>query len=78
MPIRHGKSVVRSATPGQRIRALRAERGLSQADLARRIAMDPATLSRIETGKVAPTIASFSRIAGALSVPISRLLGGEQ
>lgn len=77
MPIRNRKSVARNVTPGQRIRELRNSRGLSQADLARTIYMDPATLSRIETGRVSPTIASYSRIAGALGVPLSQLLGGD-
>lgn len=60
---------------GKRIAATRAQRGLSQGLVARRAGTDPSYLSRIETGKVHPTVRTALRIAAALRVSLDDLLG---
>jgi transcriptional regulator with XRE-family HTH domain len=68
----------RSKTPidlGKRIAATRAQRGLSQGLVARRAGTDPSYLSRIETGKVHPTVRTAMRIASALRISLDDLLG---
>ncbi len=60
---------------GRRIAAARARRGHSQATVARRAGIDPSYLSRLETGRVQPTVRMALRIAGALRMPLEDLLG---
>ena len=61
----------------ERIRQLRTERGLSQAKLAVMAEMDPATLNRLEQGKGNPNLRTLERVADALGVGITELLGDE-
>jgi transcriptional regulator with XRE-family HTH domain len=56
---------------GQVIRAIRAERGLSQEAVALDADMDPSWLSRIEGGRHNPSWATVQRIAKALGVRTS-------
>lgn len=58
----------------QRIRALRAERGLTQVRLAVAADMNPATLNRIEQGKANPNLKTLERLAEALGVGLVDLL----
>jgi len=60
---------------GKRITARRLQRGLSQGIVSRRAGIDPSYLSRIETGKVHPTVRTAGRIADALRVSLGELLG---
>jgi DNA-binding XRE family transcriptional regulator len=60
---------------GQRVSAWRRQRGLAQGVVSRRAGIDPSYLSRIETGKVHPTVRTAMRIAGALRVSLNDLLG---
>jgi len=53
---------------GKLILAARLRRGLSQCVVARRSGLDPAYLSRIEHGKIRPSIEMGMRIAVALGV----------
>jgi transcriptional regulator with XRE-family HTH domain len=62
---------------GERIRALRRERGLSVGDLALHSGVSKATLSQLESSKTNPTIAILWRIAAALGIPFQALLGHE-
>lgn len=57
------------------IKALRVERNLSQLDLAKRSGMSPAQLCKIERGRNGMTASTLRRIAAALGVPVSSLLG---
>jgi transcriptional regulator with XRE-family HTH domain len=59
----------------ERIRQLRNEKGLSQAKLAVRADMDPATLNRLEQGKGNPNLKTLERVAEALGVEVTDLLG---
>ena len=60
---------------GRRIASWRAQRGLSQGVVSRRAGIDPSYLSRIETGKVHPTVRMAMRISDALRVPLDQILG---
>ena len=61
---------------GSALRQLRAERGLSLDKLAYESGVSRAMLSQIELGRSTPTITVLWRIARALGVPFSALLGG--
>ncbi len=58
----------------ERLRALRAEKGLSLQELAERSGISRATLSRIENGEVSPTAETLGALASAYAMTISRLL----
>src|SRR5690606_14489545 len=58
---------------GKRVRAVRAERGLSQAELARRVGTSPAHLNKLEAGGKAPTIVTVEALARALGVGVADL-----
>lgn len=60
---------------GQNIRRLRDRQGLSLSALARRSGVAKATLSAIEHSDGNPTVATLRALAGALRVPIARLVG---
>ncbi|WP_370071410.1 helix-turn-helix domain-containing protein [Streptacidiphilus sp. MAP5-3] len=81
---RAGKGVVTGSwTPaaasatGARIRALRAQRGISLSELARRAGIGKATLSGLETGSRNPTAETLYAIAGQLGVPLAELLSAQ-
>jgi DNA-binding XRE family transcriptional regulator len=59
---------------GKRIRALRAERGMTQETIARRAGLSRAYLARLEIGRHNPPILTLVKIAKALKVPIRDLL----
>lgn len=61
---------------GVALRQLRAERGLSLDKLAYESGVSRAMLSQIELGRSTPTITVLWRVARALGVPFSSLLGG--
>jgi len=53
-----------------RLRVLRAERGLSQADLASRLEVSRQSVNAIETGKYDPSLPLAFRIAELFDLPI--------
>ena len=57
------------------VRALRVKSGLSQLGLAKRAGMSPAQLCKIERGQNGLTASTLRRLADALGVPVSALLG---
>jgi transcriptional regulator with XRE-family HTH domain len=59
---------------GDKVRDLRKERGWSQQELAGRAGISMQTVSNLETGRHVPGIATLSKIAGALGVPLPALL----
>jgi tetratricopeptide (TPR) repeat protein len=61
---------------GERIRALRSTRGISQADLANALGISNSYLSHIEAGRRPVTAAMAAEIARALGVEPARLEGG--
>lgn len=64
---------------GRRIRNYRLQQGLSQEELAERCGLHPTYIGQVERGEKNATLESVSRIAGGLSLSLSRLfenLGG--
>ena len=56
-----------------RVRALRAERGWTQAELAEHLGVSRQTVNAIETGKYDPSLPIAFRIARVLEEPIEEL-----
>jgi transcriptional regulator with XRE-family HTH domain len=59
---------------GQRLRELRAERSISQDDLARETDVHPTAIGRLERGSREPRLTTILRIARGLDVEPGRLL----
>jgi transcriptional regulator with XRE-family HTH domain len=59
---------------GERLKQLRQERGLSQADLAAKVGTDPGQISRYENGRMAPSAEAVARLADVLDVSCDYLL----
>ncbi|MEM7506728.1 MAG: XRE family transcriptional regulator [Pseudomonadota bacterium] len=72
-PTRHGslKAGDDRALIGNEVRLWRKERGLTGARLSQLAEITPGMLTKIEQGKVAPSIQTLLSIADALNVPIS-------
>lgn len=60
---------------GQRLRALRTERGISQVELARRLGSYQTVISAIERGERGLTLQQVMKLADALGAPPADLLG---
>src|SRR3546814_6188293 len=58
----------------QRLRGLRAERGWSLDELARRSAVSRATLSRLENAEVSATASVLGKLCAAYGLTMSRLM----
>lgn len=59
---------------GPRVVALRAERGMSLSELARRAGIGKATLSGLESGTRNPTLDTLHAVAAALGVPLTAVV----
>ncbi len=59
----------------ERLRGVRRARSMTQTQLARACRMSDATVSQIETGGRAPSLANLVRLAAALDVSIDYLVG---
>jgi len=59
---------------GQRAASNRSQRGLSQNWVAQRAGLDPSYLSRIENGKVQPSVPTAQKLAAALGTSLGELL----
>jgi transcriptional regulator with XRE-family HTH domain len=66
-----------AAKVGQRIRALRAARGVSLTALAAAAGIGKGSLSELETGRRNPTLDTLYAIAGPLGVPMAELVGDD-
>ena len=60
---------------GQRLRALRLERGLTLDQLSEQTGISPSTISRLETGKRNPTLELLLPISRTYRVPLDDLVG---
>ncbi len=58
---------------GERIKALRQERGLQQRQLAEKSGLTPSMVSQLESGRLTPSLHTLGKLAGALGVPIASL-----
>ncbi len=56
---------------GRRVRALRAEKGLSLRQLAKDMGTSPSLLSQVENGKVMPSVDTLYLLAAALTTPVA-------
>lgn len=61
-----------------RIKALRAERSWTQADLAAALGVSRQTVNAIETGKYDPSLPLAFRLARVFEQPIERIFDGAQ
>lgn len=61
-----------------RIKALRAERSWTQADLAAALGVSRQTVNAIETGKYDPSLPLAFRLARVFEQPIERMFDGAQ
>lgn len=62
---------------GKRLRTLRLEAGLTQADLARRTGIHRPNIARVEAGRHTPSLETLTRLASAIGVPTTRVLSDE-
>lgn len=60
---------------GKRIRELRLAAGLTQAELARRTGIHRPNIARVEAGRHTPSLETLARLAHAIGVPTTRVLG---
>lgn len=60
-----------------RLRALRAERGWSQAELAERLDVSRQSVNAIETGKYDPSLPLAFKISRLFSQPIEAIFGNK-
>ena len=60
------------------VRRLRADRGWGQEQLAAQAKVSPRTISYLESGARRPRVLTLARLAKALDVPLSTLLGEEE
>jgi transcriptional regulator with XRE-family HTH domain len=58
---------------GDRLRALREEKKLSQGDIEKRTGLLRCYISRVENGHTVPAIETLEKIASALEVPLYQL-----
>jgi transcriptional regulator with XRE-family HTH domain len=63
---------------GENIKAFRSIKKLSQKEVALTIGIDQAQYSRIESGKVEPTLSSLKKIADALDISVSSFFSDEK
>lgn len=68
---------VDGARLGARLRELRLEAGLTQAELARRTGIHRPNIARVEAGRHTPSLETLSRLAGAIGVSPTRVLADE-
>ncbi|MEM1417708.1 MAG: helix-turn-helix transcriptional regulator [Myxococcota bacterium] len=59
---------------GARLRELRLEAGLTQAELARRTGIHRPNIARVEAGRHTPSLETLARLAAAIGVPTTRVL----
>jgi|SRR5690554_908558 len=61
-----------------KIKVIRTNKGLSQKEVALSVGIDQAQYSRIESGKVEPTLSSLEKIAEALGIRVVELFSDEK
>lgn len=63
---------------GEKVRALRTDRGLRLIELGQHTGLSPAMLSKIESGKIVPTLPTLTRIALAFSMGLEHFFNDER
>lgn len=62
---------------GERLRHIREQKQLTQAELAQKFGVQPSAISHFESGRRSPSLDNLKRLADALAVTIEYLLGRE-
>lgn len=62
---------------GRRLKSLREQKGLTQEELAARAGAGISHLSRVENGRVAPTLGTLRKLAAALECDVADLFGAD-
>jgi len=62
---------------GKRLRALRLEAGLTQAEVARRTGIHRPNIARVEGGRHTPSLDTLNRLAEAIGVPATRVFSDD-
>lgn len=75
MKRKHNSHKLTASRLGKELAKLRRKKGLTQAQLAEMVDLEPISVSRIETGAVLPSIVRLHDLAAALEVSMARLLG---
>ena len=70
----NGTIPIDGARLGRRLRELRLEAGLTQAELARRTGIHRPNIARVEAGRHTPSLETLARLATAIGVPTTRVL----
>jgi transcriptional regulator with XRE-family HTH domain len=65
-------------TLANRLRDLRRRHGLSAREVAARAGVTPAYLSRLENGKLSPTVSTLSRVVQAMGESVAALFDGDE
>ena len=63
---------------GQQIQKLRELKGLSQQDLAAKCNFEKSNMSRLEAGRVNPTLSTLEKVAKALEVTLVELFNFQE
>ena len=58
---------------GKQIQKLRELKGISQQDLAAKCNFEKSNMSRLEAGKVNPTLSTLEKVANALDITLAEL-----
>ena len=58
---------------GKQIQKLRELKGISQQDLAAKCNFEKSNMSRLEAGRVNPTLATLEKVANALDITLAEL-----
>ncbi len=75
MIVSYNDPIMSSAKPRNRVKALRSERGWSQAELAARAGVSRTAVSAIEIGRLVPSVAAALALAKVLSCSVEDLFG---
>jgi transcriptional regulator with XRE-family HTH domain len=63
---------------GEQLKALRAQKNLSQGDVEKRTGLLRCYISRVENGHTIPSVATLEKMARALEVPMYRLFTDDE
>jgi transcriptional regulator with XRE-family HTH domain len=63
---------------GKQIQKLREQKGMSQQDLAAKCNFEKSNMSRLEAGRVNPTLSTLEKVANALDVTLVELFNFQE
>ncbi len=59
---------------GENLKKIRTRKGVTQIEIAKKLAVNRSFVSNIENGKTNPTLSTITNLANALDVPVNELL----